>query len=297
MCGRRQGNDDIRQFSHSDVEFREQLKTTYPLFQAYVDLEFTDDDLICQGCRSDVFRTTPFGPCAISSCQMQGPLIQAVGYRWDTYVDRCRKVTKAIEMSESDWMCTSCWNKVRMCRPPYAPPVAVAPEPVNIATPDDSPRSTAAVAVGETEPTIEISTAAVAAGSEDVVMADATVDSLGISVSSDQSSKSIPVMYISADQSSAAYQVVTDPDDEDTIAQAPPTRGETCPCTTWTLPCDDVKYDKLAEGFHRLRESISRIPGTPPKSDNEDDGVGKVKSAEADKLPKKVCSKRCTYRV
>ena len=75
------------------------------------------------------------------------------------------------------------------------------------------------------------------------------------------------MIYISVDQSSAAY---IDGDEED-FSQAPKVRDEKYPGTSWKLPCDDLGYDKLQEGFHRLRESINQIPSSSTSSVDDDE--------------------------
>ena len=191
------------------------------------------------------------------------------GFVWDTYVDRCKKVGKEVELSINQLMCNGCWTKVRLAKNEYAHPVpTVAPDPISIATPEDSPRAAAAVAAESRSPSAD------------------QEDPLGASTSSDTSTKSANIMYISADQTSAAYVAASSEDDRSAISQAPVAKDEKLPGTAWKLPCDDINYDKVREGFWRLDESLQQIPKTPSQSDPEDDEQQDEDSTVVDTMPR-----------
>ena len=123
-------------------------------------------------------------------------------------------------------MCNGCWTKVRLCYPPYVPPTPVAPEPISIATPDDSPRNTADAASFPDPATVVGDDAA---GSTVVDQ-----DPLGASASIDKSTKTtkVKMVYISADQPSAACIVRSPEGDDDDLSQVPKLKEEKCPGTS-----------------------------------------------------------------
>ena len=111
ICGNRTPNDDTCDFFHAGQQFRDQLKIAYPAFKDFVETEFMDEDLICASCHQAVWKTSPFGTCQIRSCGKHRELVQASGNLWATYVDRCKKASRDLELKEDQWMCIGCWGK------------------------------------------------------------------------------------------------------------------------------------------------------------------------------------------
>jgi len=266
ICGTRNSQDDPARFRKTESEFRDQMKSAAPGMRPYVDSEFTDDDFVCVHCHSGIMQAAPFGECEIRSCRKQRTtIVQAAGYVWATYVDRVSRSKLKMEIEYQEWMCNGCWSKIRMCHAPYAPLDHVAPEPESIATPDDSPRSAADAAPS--------ASSAVAEGQIGSAVADQ--DMLGCSVNTNTSNTStksakVQMVYISADQSSAACIYASPDGDGEEFSQAPNLKDEKEPGTCWKLPFDESDCARLTEDFKRLRESVRQIPSSSSSENNDD---------------------------